>query len=54
MIPTLAQRSLSGTNAHNILPPPETPAQAVGYFIGGVLLLAAIFALVIWIKRRDE
>lgn len=51
---TLAQRStLPGTNARNILPPPETPAQAIGYFIAGALLLALLFGIVIWLKRRD-
>ena len=52
---TLAQRSiLPGSNARSILPAPETPAQAVAYFIAGALLLAAVFALVIWIKRHNE
>lgn len=51
---TLAQRALSGTNARSILPAPETPAQAVGYFVVGAILLAAVFAAVIWFMRRDE
>lgn len=55
MVLTLAQRStLPGANARNILPPPETPAQAIGYFIAGAILLALIFAAVIWFLRRDE
>lgn len=52
---TLTQRTtLPGTNARSILPAPETPAQAVGDFIAGAILLAAVIALVFWVKRRSE
>lgn len=50
----ITSRRISGENAKSILPAPETPAQAVGYFIGGAILLALVFAAVIWFKRRDS
>lgn len=55
-IPALAQLGAGHNSAArgSVLPAPKTPAQAVGYALGGVVLLAVVFALVMWLKRRDD
>jgi hypothetical protein len=44
----------TGQTTGSALPKPHTPAQAIGLAILGLILLAAIFALVIKITRRDD